>query len=176
MLITVNAEPIESLMNRIMDQYNKQPEGWMVLADHRGGVLILGPDAGYRLKLISINPQEQIGVGIKIDEVEEPRRILNGAPSYGFRPLSTEETKVLFGRNHQGGAIDYKLITRLLGVRPVPMWELQKKKEAFLCGPIIGHPDLSSISQGQRELEARLSTEADKLFRRRYPERATIYG
>ena len=171
----MNVEPIESLISRIMRQYNRKPEGWTVLTDHKGNVLILGPKTGYRLKLIPLNPQEYTGVGMKVDGLEEMRRVADGVPSYGFRPLSTTEAEELLKTVQEGA--QSRLIDRLLRTKPVPTWELRKKRPgAVLGGPVIAHPDLSAISKSQRELEARLAVEADKIFRRKYPYRAAIYG
>ena len=171
----MSTEPIESLINRIMSQYNKKPEGWTVLSDNKGNVLVLGPKEGYRLKLISLNPQEYTGVGIRIDGLEEMRSVVEGVPSYGFRPLSSRETKELLDTVHQGAQSN--LINRLLEMKPVPTWELQRKRpNAVLSGPVIAHPNLSTISKRQRELESKLAIETDKLFRKKYPHRAAIYG
>jgi hypothetical protein len=52
----------------------------------------------------------------------------------------------------------------------------KKKPKAVLNGPFIGHPDLSTISESQRELEAKLKIESLKLFKKKYPYRASIYG
>jgi len=173
---SVNVEPIESLMRRIIDQYNKKPEGWSVLTDHKGNVLVLGSRMGYRLKLIPLNPQEYTGVGVRIGGVKELRRVVEGVPSYGFRPLSGLETKKLLSTIHQRGAVPNRLIKKLLGIEPVPTWELQKKEtKTVLGGPVITHPNLSTISKSQRELEVKLAAEADRLFRKKYPGRAAIY-
>lgn len=174
--IEVNAEPIESLASKIMSQYNRDPEGWTVLTDYRGNVLVIGPKAGYRLKLIPLNPQEYTGVGVRIDGLKKMKRTLERDPSYGFRPLSSMEAKELLNASHQGH-VQSKLIGKLLEMKPVPTWELDKEKpEAVLSGPIIAHPNLSAISRSQRELEAKLASEANKLFRRKYPQRAAIYS
>ncbi len=171
----MSAEPIESLISKIMRQYDRKPEGWTVLTDHKGNVLILGPKTGYRLKMIPLSPQEYTGVGMKVDGLEEMRRVAEGVPSYGFRPLSRTEAEELL-KTVQIGA-QSKLIDRLLSVKPVPTWELRERRPgAVLGGPVIAHPDLSAISKSQRELEARLSLEADKVFRRKYPYRASIYS
>ena len=61
--IKVSAEPIEPLISKIMNQYNKDPEGWSILIDQNLNVLIMGPKVGYRLKLIPLNLQEYTGVG-----------------------------------------------------------------------------------------------------------------
>lgn len=172
----MDTEPIESLMNEIMLRYNRKPEGWKVLTDHKGNVLILGPKAGYRLKLVPLNPQDYIGVGVKIGGAKEVRRIVEGVPSYGFRPLSGKEIKLLFSTIHQKSTIQNRLVKKLLSMKPVPTWQLQKNKpEAVLAGPVVTHPNLSAISKSQRKLEKKLAVEAYKLFRKKYPGRAEIY-
>lgn len=172
----MNVEPIESVMRRIIDQYNKKTEGWSVLTDHKGNVLVLGPRMGYRLKLIPLNPQEYTGVGVRIGGTKEMRKVVEGVPSYGFRPLSGIETKKLLSNIHQRGTVQNRLLKKLMGINPVPTWELQKKEtKIVLGGPVIAHPNLSAISKSQRELEVKLAVEADKLFRKKYPGRAAIY-
>ena len=172
----MSVEPIESLTNKIMDRYNRKSEGWAVLTDYKGNVLVLGPRVGYRLKLIPLNPYEYTGVGIEIGGLEEMRRVVEGIPSYGFRPLSAGETEELFNAVHRDDVIQNKLIKKLLGMKPVPPGELQKEGlKAILSGPVIAHPDLNAISKSQRELDVRLATEAAKLFREKYPHRAAIY-
>jgi hypothetical protein len=172
----MNVEPIESLMRRIMDQYNEKPEGWSVLTDHKGNVLVLGSGTAYRLKLIPLNPQEYTGVGVRIGGVKEMREAVEGVPSYGFRPLSGMDTKNLLSAIHRRSAVQNRVIKKLLGINPVPTWELHKKEtKTVLGGPVIAHPNLSAISKSQRELEVKLAVEADKLFRTKYPGRAAIY-
>jgi hypothetical protein len=171
----VITEPIEYLMLKIMNRYNNQPEGWSVLTDYKGNLLVLGPNDGYMLRMIAINPQEHTGVGVKIDNPQEIRRFVNGSPSYGFRPLSTRQTKKLLNGFHRGE--QHRLVSELLEKKPLSIPELQKKKpKVVLGGPFIRHPDLSTISENQRLLEAKLKIESEKLFRKRYPLRASIYG
>ncbi|MEM4245686.1 MAG: hypothetical protein QW390_00140, partial [Candidatus Bathyarchaeia archaeon] len=159
-----------------MERYNRNPEGWRVLTDFKGNVLILGPTTGYRLKLIPLNPNEYTGVGARIGDLSEVRKAFDKAPPYGFRPLSGEEFRELLETFHQDGTVQEEILKRLLGVKPVPLPELQGSgAEAVLSGPIITRPDLSLVSDGQKELEMRLSKEADKLFRMRYPHRTSFY-
>src|SRR4030066_1595943 len=128
-----------------MKQYNKRPVGWNVLRDYKGNFLVLGPSDGYMLKMIPLNPQEHTGVGIKIDDLDELRMLVEGAPSYGFRPLSTKQTEILVNSFRQGEK-QHRLISKLLEKDPVSIPELEKEKpEAVLGGPFIEHPDLSSI-------------------------------
>jgi hypothetical protein len=172
----VNVEPVSSVMKRIMDQYNKKTEGWRVFVDWKGNVLILSPEVGYRLKLVPLNPREYTGVGVKINGLDETQLITDGVPSYGFRPLSKGETTALLGTVHQGSIVQNRLIKKLLTIKPVPIRELQKKGlDTVLTGPVTAHPNLNSISKGQQELEKKLTMEAYKLFRKKYPHRAAMY-
>ena len=172
----MTTEPIESLLPKIMKQYNKRPVGWNVLRDYKGNFLVLGPSEGYMLKMIPLNPQEHTGVGIEIDDLDELRMLVEGAPSYGFRPLSTKQTERLVNSFRQGEK-QHRLISKLLEKNPVSIPELeQKKPKAVLGGPFIGHPDLSTISESQRKLETKLKIESLKLFKIKYPYRASIYG
>lgn len=173
---TLDAEPIESLMSKVMNRYNKRPEGWKVLTDLKGNVLILSPQASYRLKLVPLNPHDYTGVGMKIGNEKRVWNAVDGVPSYGFRPLTSEETKQLFTAIHQKSLVQNRLVKKLLGIKPVPTWQLKSdKRKSILSGPVIAHPNLSSISKSQRELEKKLNIEAYKLFRKEYPGRADTY-
>ena len=172
----MNVEPLELLLNKILNQYNREPEGWSVLIDQQRNMLVIGPDIGYKLKLIHINPQEYTGVGIKLKNLDETRRAVGRMPSYGLRPLLENEANELFNTFRQDGSIQHKLIDTILKTKPMSTWELEKNKPtAILSGPIINHPNLSVLSAGQRELDAKLHLEATKLFREKYPDRASMY-
>lgn len=68
------------------------------------------------------------------------------------------------------------LISKILEKKPISTLDLKKKRpKVVLSGPFIGYPDLSTISKSQKELELKLEIEAEKLFRKEYPYRATIY-
>jgi hypothetical protein len=112
---------------------------------------------------------------MKIDGSHEIRRLVEGAPSWGFRPLSNIKSKELLGRFRQ--AEDRNgLISKILEKRPLSTLDLKKKRpKMVLSGPFIGYPDLSTISKSQRELDLKLKIEAERLFRKEYPHRATIY-
>jgi hypothetical protein len=172
----MKTEPIESLTNKIVKEYNKQPLGWTVLTDFMGNMLVLGPKEGYMLKMVPLNPQEQMGVGARIDSLREMKRVVEGAPSYGFRPLSrTQSKKLLDGLHHTER--QQRIVSEILKSNPIPLPNLEESRpDAVLTGPVLAHPDLSAISESQRELESKLAVEAEKLFRKRYPHRAAIYG
>ena len=171
----MSTEPVDFLAKKIMDRYNRHPVGWTVLRDLKGNVLVTGPKEGYMLKMITINPQEYTGIGVQIDNPRELRTLVEGAPLFGYRPLARIQAEELLnsfrnGRHKEG------LISEILERKPIPALEIEKKRpSAVLTGPIIAHPDLSTISKSQRELEMKLRIGAEKLFREKYPHRAEMY-
>jgi hypothetical protein len=173
----LNIKPLEYVVKEITSRYNHKPEGWNALADSRGNIIVLGPRSSYRLKLISLGPNKYTGVGTKVKSSERLNGMVRGAPSYGFRPLSEDKIELLLTALHQKGRIERALIDELLGGTPVSTGEIKKlKPHMVLSGPMITYPDLAAISGRQRELERKLTLEAEKLFRKRYPLRAEMYG
>ena len=171
----VETEPFELITRDITKKYNDNPLGWKILLDHKGTMLVLGPRKGYMLKLISLSPEEQTGVGIRIESLDEIRKLVDGLPFYGFRPLSLLQAKKLiteFRCEKQSN-----IISKILMQKPIRTTEIENKEpRVVLQGPVISHPDLSTISRRQSELESKLRIEAEKLFRKRYPKRAEIYS
>lgn len=162
-------------MKRVINRYNENPEGWNVLLDGRGHMLIVGPNINYKIRFMNINPYEYTGVGTKIETTEEIRNALKNFPHYGFRPLSKANINRMLKSIHRKGAITKKLIKELTSIKPIPIHDLEERGGGILTGPIITHPDLSTISSAQRKLEAKLAIEAEKLFLRKYPSRARLY-
>lgn len=171
----MSAEPVEFLASKIMDRYNKNPVGWTVLRDFKGNVLVTGPKEGYMLKILMINPQEYTGIGVKIDNQRELRTLIEGSPLFGYRPLSNMQAEELLN-SFQHGKKNSRLVSEILEKKPVSTFEIKRKRpNVVLTGPIMAHPDLSTISKSQRELELKLRIETEKLFRKKYPQRAEMY-
>jgi len=124
----VSTKPVELLANKIMGRYNKQPVGWTVLRDFKGNVLVIGPKEGYMLKIITINPQEYTGIGVKIDSPRELRTLVDGSPAFGYRPLTNMQAEELLNsfrhRERQN-----RLISEILERKPVPTLEIEKKRK-----------------------------------------------
>ncbi|MCX8182749.1 MAG: hypothetical protein N3D12_06495 [Candidatus Methanomethyliaceae archaeon] len=167
---------LEESVKEILEGYNKRPKGWQFVSDPLGNILAIGPDAGYRIKLMMINPNESLGVGVKIQDVEPLRKTIGINFDSGFRPLDHDLSKALISAISENRITDLTIIKKILQIDPVPIHELDRKDlGAILGGPFLTHPDLRSISKSQLELDAKLSAELDKLFRNRYPLRAGIY-
>jgi len=169
---------VEEIMKEVVGGYNRRPKGWQIASDARGNALVMGPDNGFRLKLMMVNPTESIGVGARIDDIDEVRKSIGTGLSCGFRPLSARSAQEIMEsmENASAAARGQEMVRRIMETDPVPTWKLQEgNMGAVISGPYIAHPDLRMVSKGQSELDARLSAEVDKAFRTRYPMRASIY-
>lgn len=136
--IKLSTEPIDSLTLKILKRYNKRPIGWSVLQDFKGNMLIIGPREGYMLKMITINPQEYTGVGIKIENPKNIKKLVKGAPSYGYRPLPNAQAKSLLN-SFDNNEKQRKIILEILKRKPVPTWEINRKKtKSIIKWPYLG--------------------------------------
>lgn len=162
----------DEIIKEISERYNRRPVGWHVASDPRGNAVVAGPDVGYRLKFMMISPTESIGYGARFDSSEVLGLIDSGWP-FGFRPVAIETMrKILVSSSDEAKA---ELIRRILGSDPVPLEIDRFKGTGVLGGPFLQHPDLRLVSVRQRELDAKLSLEVEREFRRKHPLRASIY-
>lgn len=157
-----------------MKRYNKNPVGWTIFRDYKGTILISGPNDGYMLKLITINPHEYTGVGMRIKNHEQIQKLTQGTPKYGYRPIPNSRAIELLD-SMQDSKKQNAIITEILENNPLPTWKLKRKTGLILNGPILAHPDLSSISERQRKLDLKLKIEAQRIFNKKYPYRAEMY-
>ncbi len=165
----------EDVIREILESYNRKPVGWQIASDFRGNMLALGPDTGYRLKFMIISPSERIGVGVRFDDPVDVGR-LGLSPPCGFRPLSAEVAKEAIAAIASGGAAQ-QVMERLMRAKPVRLQDCQGKDVgAVLSGPFMSHPDLRMISPRQSDLDAKLAAEVERIFRQRYPMRASMFG
>jgi hypothetical protein len=168
----------EEILKEIMEGYNASPKGWQIALDLRGNSLVLGPKDGYALKAMMIGPGENLGIGARIDHPDELRKQIGGGFSCGLRPVGEDLAKELLAALSGGGRQDQlsAAFGRLMSREPVPTWELGEGRQAAVVGgPFVSHVDLKDISRSQRELEAKLATELDGLFRSKYPMRASMF-
>lgn len=169
---------IEEALKEILEGYNRKPKNWQIASDFRGNSLVLGPDAGYRLKTMMINPYENIGVGVMIDDSEELRQSMGENAPCGFRPIDADMTQKVFSlmSNSQPNTEKEEMIRRVLAIDPVPTWSLGGDRiGAVVGGPFIAHPDLRMVSKRQSELDQKLELELNRLFNSKYPMRASAY-
>lgn len=167
---------LEDLTEEIKHRYDENPMGWKIFQDDKNNVLIIGPDKGYRLKLIPLNPWKYTGVGISMKKDRALDQLRTETPSSGLRTLSKKDFERFISSMNRDGVNRRKIIKNILTRNPVSTQAIDEEgSQAVLSGPVISHPDLSTLSERQRELQQELKNEAEKLFRKKYPKRAGIY-
>ena len=177
-MVPLEIKTAEETVREIMEGYNRRPKGWQIASDFRGNTLVLGPEEGFRLKLMMISPSENLGVGTRIDDADELRRSIGTDISSGFRGLSMGAARDIFTSLDRASddAKRQEALHRLLQIEPVSTMDLQSMDlGAIVSGPYIAHPDLRMISKRQSELDERLALAVDRSFRAKYPMRSSMY-
>ncbi len=168
----------EEVLKEILEGYNRRPGQWQIALDYRGNSVFIGPEKGYMIKSMMIGPEENLGVGVRLEDTEGLRGILAPTAPSGFRPIGRELSQQVFSKlslNGQGAPRE-QLINRILSIEPVPTWELGRDGVGGIVGgPYTAHPDLGAVSKSQQELNMRLDRELQDLFMARHPMRASMF-
>jgi hypothetical protein len=168
----------EEVLKEILEGYNRRPSAWQIALDYRGNSLFMGPDGGYMIKSMMIGPQENLGVGVRLDDADGLRGAFSPTAPSGLRPMGNELARKVFSQLSLDGhgASQGQLINKILSIEPVPTWELGRDGVGGVVGgPYTAHPDLGSISRSQQELNQRLDRELQALFMARHPMRASMF-
>ena len=168
----------EEILKEILEGYNRRPNGWQIASDHRGNSVFIGPGKAYMIKTMMINPQENLGVGVKLEDADGLRGALGPTAPSGFRPMGRDlAQRVLTELSlEREGTPREQLIDRILSIEPVPTWELEREGVGGIVGgPYMAHPDLRMISRAQSELDQRLGRELQNLFMIKHPMRASMF-
>ncbi|MEJ5292999.1 MAG: hypothetical protein WHS82_05295 [Candidatus Methanosuratincola sp.] len=164
----------DEIIREIIEKYNKKPLGWKMASDLRGNAIVVGPDSGYRLKMMMISPSENIGFGARFEPKDVETSIATGY-SFGFRPLPSDLFEKMLEGKLSGSGDRQNIIGKILESDPVPLNRIGPDAAGILGGPFLHHPDLRAVSKAQQELDERLRIEVEREFIRRYPLRASIY-
>lgn len=168
----MNIKSMEEIMKEIYKKYNENPYGWKVLSgiDNKGfiNLYFIHKDKAWHIKIWQVNPYKNIGFGTFIEDFGEIKK-LEELPSYGFRNLSKKEIIEILSLPPK------EVIKKILNIQPIPIDELNKP--IILEGPIaFSNRPLSFLSEKQKSLDEKLSSELEKLIIKKYIDRIRIYG
>lgn len=162
----------EALRKRILESYSKNPRGWsfVVSPSPKFGFFdatVSGPDGAWMLKIDSIFKPSPIVLGSPAEAA--PRR-LEAPFSYGYRKLPHELILQMLGG--EGPVSRNETLASLLSVlRSEPV--VPEEGRSYAEGPVVlTGPGKLSLSESQKEVDARLASEMRRLLRLRYP----VYG
>jgi hypothetical protein len=175
--------PVDSkkIREEIARKYESDPKGWRFLWNiDEGGrynLVIAKKSKFWWLKEEMINPLLSVGCGVRSPlESDLERSVFGGkdsGPSYGFRPVREEQMKRIIADISVGKAPQMPL-SEVLRSEPIALKELDSS--IMMQGPfhhVARFTDL--LSDKQRELDAKLNSELEKLILRRYPQLTMSY-
>ena len=168
----------KALSKHLLEKYSKNPNGWSFTLfppakDDNGffGAFVGGPDEVWQLKVDSIFKPNPLMLGAKVDSNFQRAMDLGTIP-YGYRRL---DRRVAFELLKTLAKVDDKesdpiqdrlILDRIL--RPIkPVAPISG--ESYAEGPFVLTDRMNlGITQEQKHLEDRLSSELRKLMRNRY--------
>ncbi len=162
------------LSKYLLEKYSKNPKGWSFTMfpssrEDSGffGALVSGPEEVWQLKIDSIFKPNPMMLGAKTDlDAAKVKRF--GAVPYGYRKIDTTLLRQLMKAleaesKPEGGRVDLDRI--LAPVEPV----VPRGGEPYAEGPfVLTDRESAGVSESQKNLEDRLSSELRKLLRSRY--------
>jgi hypothetical protein len=168
-------EPVEDIVPRILERYEKQPRDWRVMHTPRGEMLVVGPDSVFQLKLISLNPFEFTGSGVEMTKDNTVTKSLRSTPEFGFRPLTDIDIRGIVESltDSSKPRFDFGQVIKREPMSPSKI--RSSSVEHLLSGPVLTRPDLGSLSPEILRIQESLDFSAKRTFRRRYPERAGMF-
>jgi len=160
------------LRRRMLESYVRDPKGWSFTISPSPGsgffdATVSGPDGSWMLKIDTLFKPAPIVIGSPAESI---RRRPAGPFPYGYRGLPPELAMQLIGGGSEtpSGPLRRRLMS-VLGSEPV----VPEKGGSYAEGPLVfTGPRSLSLSDKQREVDARLASEMRRLLRLRYP----VYG
>ncbi|TFF67983.1 hypothetical protein EU520_00995 [Candidatus Thorarchaeota archaeon] len=170
-----DAEPVEDVIPRILEQYNERPRGWRVLHTPLGDMLVVGPTSAYQLRLIPLGPGKFTGAGAELDEESPSIERMKATPEYGLRSLTQNDLEDLI-KGIEDPELTRPKIAEIIRRSPIPPSDLaQQKAKHYLSGPVLTRPDLTSLSPDITRIQRSLESQAEKVFREKYPMRSGMF-
>ncbi len=157
------------LKKRMLESYSRDPKGWSFTVSPSPGsgffdAMVTGPDGAWMLKIDSLFKPAPIVIGSPADAL---LRRPQGPFPYGYRDLPPElALKIMEGDGAMPSGTARRRLLSVLNSDPV-VPELGK---TYAQGPLVlTGPGRVSLSDSQREIDARLASEMRRLLRLRYP-------
>ena len=157
------------LKRRMLESYSRDPKGWSFVVSPSPATgffdaTVSGPDGTWMLKIDSLFKPSPIVIGSLAEP--SPRRSEGPFP-YGYRTLPPDLALRIMGEGDvRRGADTRRRILSVLKSEPV----VPEEGRSYAEGPLVlTGPERVSISESQREIDARLATEMRRLLRLRYP-------
>jgi len=158
----------ENLRRRILQSYSKDPTGWsfVISPSERSGFFdasVSGPHGAWALKIDSLFKPQPIMLGSPTEP--SPQRPPDSFP-YGYRKLPPELiAQMLDDESNPREKAMEGLLSVLKSKTVIP-----EEGRSYAHGPFVfTGPQKLELSERQRELDDKLTSEMHRLLRNRYP-------
>lgn len=140
-----------------------------------GDMLVVGPTSAYQLRLIPLGPGKFTGAGVELDEESPSIDRMKATPEYGLRSLTNTDIEDLI-KGIENPEISRPKIAEIIKRTPIPPSDLARQKaKHYLSGPVLTRPDLTSLSPDITKIQRSLESQAEKVFREKYPMRSGMF-
>jgi len=159
----------DGLRRRLLESYSRNPRGWdfVISPSRRFGfhdAVVSGPEETWMLKIDSLFKPSPTVLGAATDAA--PSRPAASFP-FGFRKLSSEMILQLLGRGTIAPEAE-RIASMLSVLRSATV--VPEEGTSYAQGPIVlADPGRIGLSESQRELDERLTSEMRRFLRTRYP-------
>jgi hypothetical protein len=159
----------ERLRRHILEDYSKNPKGWsFTISPSESGfydAVVSGPEGAWMLKIDSLFKPLPIMLGSPIETRPDLKSTIPF--SYGYRKLSPDiALQLLGGESYQHRDETIASILSVLRSETV----VPEPGRSYAQGPIVfTNPRKVDLSESQRVLDDRLTSEMRRLLRARYP-------
>lgn len=156
------------LRSSILERYSRNPKGWsFVVSPSKSGFFdatVSGPEGAWMLKVDSIFKPLPIVIGSR---AEGPFRGPGAPFPYGYRKLPHDlALRAMGGEARPPRDEALRELLSVLGSEPV----VPVEGKSYAEGPLVlTGPEGVSLSESQRKVDARLSSEMRRLLKLRYP-------
>jgi len=159
----------KDLRRRMLESYSRDPKGWSFIVSPSPGsgffdAAVSGPDGAWMLKIDSLFKPYPVVIGAKAEAF--PRRPEGPFP-YGYRELPAGlALQIMGGGGSKESSRDWKRLLSVLRSEPV----VPERGTSYAEGPLLlTGPGRVSLSESQKEIDAKLASEMRRLLRLRYP-------
>jgi hypothetical protein len=159
----------KDLRRRMLESYSRDPKGWsfVVSPSPSSGFFdatVSGPDGAWMLKIDSLFKPFPIVIG---SQAETLPSLPKGPFPFGYRALPPDLALRIMGGEGAGESVRAR--RRLLSVlRSEPV--IPEEGRSYAEGPLLlTGPGRISLSESQKEMDAKLGSEMHRLLRLRYP-------
>ncbi|MBS3055376.1 MAG: hypothetical protein J4452_02715 [Candidatus Aenigmarchaeota archaeon] len=153
-------------------EYENDKHGWSVSIGRKSGFYDILMEHGstlWQIKTDTLYKPTAMGVGVKIENVKIPASHVS-PPNFGIRPAYGSMLERYEKDMESSDFPSEEILKAILSSPLVTVPELKDSgTPAAFIGPLKLSPSpLATISEAQRELDAQMETELDRMMRRKY--------